>query len=61
MINMKLLQYIDPGEQARPETVECEAARLEATRDKLRLGAGAGGFVPECDLGGQYTPVQCYR
>ena len=41
--------------------MECEAARLEATRDKLRLGAGAGGFVPECDLGGQYTPVQCYR
>ena len=51
------------GDQARVESVGCEQARIEAGREVMRRGpgAGAGLFVPECDLSGQYEPVQCYR
>ena len=39
--------------------VECETARIEATREAMN---GDGGtFVPECDIHGQYSPVQCYK
>ena len=38
-------------------------ARIEAGREVMRRGPGQGAvlFVPECDLSGQYEPVQCYR
>ena len=52
------------GDQARLDSVGCEQARIEAGREVMRRGPGgqaAGLFVPECDLSGQYEPVQCYR
>ena len=53
------------GDQGRPvDSVGCEQARIEAGREVMRRGPGgqaAGLFVPECDLSGQYEPVQCYR
>ena len=51
------------GDQARVESLGCEQARIEAGREVMRRGpgAGAGLFVPECDLSGHYEPVQCYR
>ena len=38
--------------------VDCETARLEATKEAM---SEAATFVPECSRGGAYLAVQCYR
>ena len=45
-------------EAAVAAQVDCETARLEATKESL---SQAATFVPECSRSGSYLAVQCYR